>query len=67
MTRTVERARHAALCRYRSNDDPEVVQARQILKAGQAEEYVRKLVDQAPPLTIDQRARLARILTGDAA
>ncbi len=32
-----------------------------------AEDYVRQIVDQAPPLTDDQRARLAAILTEPAA
>lgn len=64
---THERARHAALRRYRDPDDPEVAKSRQTLKSITAEEFVRRIVDEAPPLTIDQRARLARILTGDAA
>lgn len=66
MTATTERARHAALRRYRDPDDPEVAKSRQTLKSITAEEFVRRIVDEAPPLTIDQRARLARILTGDA-
>jgi hypothetical protein len=67
MTRTTERARHAALRRYRDPDDPAVVESRQALKALQAEDYVRQLVDQAPALTDEQRRRLAAILQGTAA
>jgi hypothetical protein len=58
------RARHAALTRHRSPDDPAVVESRQALTLVNAEDYVRRLVDQAPPLTDDQRRRLAAILTG---
>lgn len=57
------RARHAALTRHRGPDDPSVVEARRALADLVTEDYVRKLVDQAPPLSDDQRARLAAILT----
>lgn len=39
-------------------------QARQALKSSRAEDYVRKLVDEAPPLTPEQRDRLALLLRG---
>lgn len=52
-----ERARVAALARHH----PEV---RQQLKAAQAEQYVRELVDSWPPLTAEQRRRLAALLNG---
>jgi SOS-response transcriptional repressor LexA len=38
--------------------------ARQRLKALKVEEYIRKLVDSAPPLSDSQRDRLARLLRG---
>ncbi len=63
MTRTAERARHAALRRHRVADDPAVVESRQKLKALQAEDYIRRIVDEAPPLSPDQRNALAAILT----
>ncbi len=40
--------------------------ARQRLKAIKAEEYIRRLVDTAPPLNDDQRSRLALLLRGSA-
>ncbi|GJO25672.1 hypothetical protein NJB1507_29330 [Mycobacterium marinum] len=59
-----ERARVGALSRSRSDDDPELVTARQNLKALNLEEYVRKVVSEAPPLTPEQRDRIAAILRG---
>ena len=44
------------------DDDPAVVTARQDLKALRLEEYVRKVVSEAPPLTDEQRDRIAAIL-----
>jgi hypothetical protein len=57
-----DRARVASLTRSREHDDPELVTARQDLKAARLEDYIRKTVDAAPPLTDDQRARLASLL-----
>jgi hypothetical protein len=56
------RNRLNALSRYRAPDDPDVAAARRDLRAARAEEYIRKIVDAAPPLTAEQRARLAAIL-----
>ena len=62
------RARAAALSRHHP-DRPEVAaEDRRTLKADAAERYVRELVDSFPPLTAEQRARLASLLQvgGDA-
>lgn len=67
MTWTSERARHAALSRRRSPDDPDVLDARRDLRAARLEDYIRRVVDQAPPLTDAQRARLAELLSPSAA
>lgn len=64
MSWTKERARHNALRRYRPVDDPAVLDARRDLKAARAEEYIRRLVDDAPPLSAEQRDRLALLLRG---
>ena len=62
MTWTQERARVASLSRSRQPDDPALTNARRALRAARAEEYVRKLVDTWPPLTDEQRDRLAVLL-----
>jgi len=59
-----ERARVASLSRSRTSDDPELVAARQNLKALRLEEYVLKVVAEAPPLTPETRDRIAAILRG---
>ncbi len=62
------RARVAALARHRPADDVELTSARAELRTVVAEDYIRKLVASAPPLTSEQRDRLAVLLrTGTAA
>jgi hypothetical protein len=56
------RARRAALSRDRAADDPEFVAAARDLAAEKLAEYVKRIVDEAPPLTEAQRARIAAIL-----
>ena len=65
-TWTQERARVAALSRDRAEDDPELINARRNLKALRAEQYVAQLVADAPPLTSDQRHRIAALLAPEA-
>ena len=62
MSWTSERARVASLSRSRTADDPALLDARRDLRAARAEEYVRQLVESAPPLTSEQRDRLAVLL-----
>jgi len=64
---TTERARVAALSRSRTPDDPEYLAAKRDLRAARAEDYIRKLVDGAPPLSDAQRTALAVLLRGTAA
>ena len=61
-TWTQERARIAALTRSRTDDDPELIDARRNLKALRLEDHIRSVVDSAPPLTQSQKDRLALIL-----
>lgn len=61
-TWTRERAKVAAFTRSRPDDDPDLVAARQKLKELRASDYIRKLVDSSPPLTSEQRIRLAELL-----
>lgn len=67
MSWTHERARVASLTRSRTADDPELVDARRNLKAERLANLVRQVVDSAPPLTDDQRARIAALLRPGAA
>ena len=64
---TSARARHNSLKRYRPDDDPRVIEARRDLRAARAEDYIRKLVESAPPLTDEQRDRLTVLLHGGGA
>lgn len=56
------RARVGSLSRSRTPDDPELVEARQSLKAASLADYVARQVAEAPPLTDEQRGRIARLL-----
>jgi hypothetical protein len=68
---THHRARYAALSRDRAPDDPELVAARQALaearqdpalRAERLAKAIRETVDAAPPLSDEQRTRLAALL-----
>lgn len=62
MSWTTERARVASLSRSRSADDPDLVDARQALKAARVEDYIARVVAEAPPLSPEQRDRIAALL-----
>jgi hypothetical protein len=64
---TVKRARYASLTRSRTPDDPELIAAHRDLRTERMALYIAKVVDTAPPLTPEQRDRLALLLRGDAA
>jgi hypothetical protein len=59
-----ERARIAGLSGRpnRSADDPDIVEARRNLKALRLEDHVKKVLADAPPLTDEQRDRIASLL-----
>lgn len=57
------RARKAGLRRHRPADDPEVMAAGADLRAALAEQYITRLLDETPPLSEEDRAHLARLLT----
>jgi hypothetical protein len=66
----VEQARNAIGATLRKGyapDSPEVLDARRALNAAKIEKAIRELVDAWPPLTADQRHKLASLLRGDAA
>lgn len=60
------RAQVAALSRSRTPDDPDLIAARQNLRAARLEEHVQKALADAPPLSEDQKSRIARLLIGEA-
>lgn len=62
-----ERGRVAALSRSRTTDDPELIAARRNLRAERLADHIRRVVDAAPPLTNEQRQRLAAMLSPFAA
>ncbi len=63
--RRVLASRAAGLTRRRAPDDPVVLDALREVRAAAAEDYIRRLVDTAPPLTPEQRDRLAVLLRPD--
>lgn len=56
------RGRFAALNRYREDDDPELIEAQRDLAAEVLAKHVAKVVADAPPMTPEQRDRIAAIL-----
>ena len=48
--------------RDRTPDDPDLLAAKRDLRASRAEEYISRIVAEAPPLTDDQRSRIAALL-----
>ena len=65
MSWTSERARLAATKKHHPDADVSLI--RRDLRAARAEDYIRKLVATAPPLTASQRDVLAVLLRGGAA
>jgi hypothetical protein len=61
---TSERARVAALSRDREPSDPDLLAARRDLKAARLEDQIRRVVNAAPPLSLEQRERLCVLLGG---
>ena len=59
---THERARVAALTRSRTDDDPELVDARRNLRAERLALHVERVVAELPPLTESQCQRIAALL-----
>lgn len=49
---------------YRSGDARGIENARRDFAAAKLEDYIARTVDEAPPLTVEQRARLALLLRG---
>lgn len=58
------RARVAALSRWRDDHAADLVDAQRRLREDRLADYIKKTVDEAPPLTPEQRQRLAVLLSG---
>lgn len=56
------RARVASLSRDRAPNDPEITAAKRDLRAELLAEHVARIIAQAPPLTDEQRDRIAGLL-----
>jgi hypothetical protein len=56
------RARVASLSRDRDPCDPELLDARRALSTQVLAEYIEKVLSAAPPLTAEQRTKLAELL-----
>lgn len=59
------RARIAARKRW-NPEDPQIVDDQRALKVATLEEHIRRIVDAWPPLTLEQRAKLAILLRPEA-
>lgn len=58
------RGKVAAYSRSRAANDPVLLDAKRDLAVASIEEHIRRTVDSAPPLTDEQRGRLAALLRG---
>lgn len=57
------RARVAVLTRHQGPDAPQTIEAKRELRAANLEAHIREAVDADPPLTAEQRDRLALLLS----
>lgn len=66
MSQDIKRARAqvATNTRHHGADAPETIEAKRSLKAAKLEQAIAQEVDAAPPLTVEQKARLTRVLWG---
>jgi hypothetical protein len=60
------KAKRAGLTRHRGPDHADTVEAARDYRAEVLAEHVRKVVDAAPPLTAEQRDRIAALLRAPA-
>lgn len=59
---TKARSEHANLCKKLGPDDPLVIDKRVELRALRLEDYVQRVLAEAPPLSAEQRERIAELL-----
>lgn len=56
-------ARYSSLSRDLDPANPRLVEALRRLRELKLEQHIREVVDTAPPLTVEQRTRLAELLS----
>ena len=56
------RARVAGIALKRGADDPEIALARRDLEASKLADHIERVLAEAPPLTDEQRSKLAELL-----
>jgi hypothetical protein len=61
------RGRIGGLVRDRDSNDPELIDAYRDLASAKLEQYIQRVISEAPPLTPEQRDRIASLLRGGAA
>ena len=64
MTSKVLQARAQVAVAYRNNDPARIADSRRNLAAEKLAQYIERVVAEAPPLTSEQKDRLAAILRG---
>ena len=57
-----QRARKARLTQSYPPDHPKIIETERTLAALRLEEYIRRVLDEAPPLSDEQRTALAELL-----
>lgn len=62
LTAEQRRQRAVIAARSRHNPDDPQIEARRELRALTVEEYVKRVVDEFPPLTDEQRSKIAALL-----
>lgn len=64
---TVARTRSAVGVAHRNGDPDLIIAARREHAAAKLADYIRRTVDASPPLSVEQRQKLALLLTGGSA
>jgi hypothetical protein len=62
MSWTKARSELAIMAKTHAPSDPAMVEKRQELRALKLEDHVKRVISQAPPLTDEQRERIANLL-----
>jgi hypothetical protein len=61
------RNKYGITCRYHPDDQSKIVESKRELAEAKIADYIEKVVAEAPPLTDEQRDRIAALLRAGAA